>query len=143
MRRAADIGGVLDRIGGGVDEGHGVGADRDHREVLWSGEKPMPWTSNLALVERAEIARLRIAEADDAEQLVVDGIGDRNGVGELLGGIDAVAMADRNIGIGCRPGAWPAQAAVWPAKQTPASKPALDTQLFIEHSCRYRATNGT
>jgi hypothetical protein len=30
---------------------------------------------HLALVERAEIARLRIAEPDDADQLVVDRIG--------------------------------------------------------------------
>src|SRR4030081_3915075 len=57
---------------------------------------------NLSFVERAEITGLRIAEADDAVQLVVDGIGHRDGVGELLRGIDAVAMGDRNVWIGCR-----------------------------------------
>ena len=65
---------------------------------------------HLPLVERAEIGRLRIAEPDHAEQLVVGGIGDRNGVGELLGGVDAVAMADRDVRIGAAPGACPAQA---------------------------------
>ena len=55
---------------------------------------------NLAPVERAEISRLRIAELDDAEQLVVDGIGHRERIRELLGRINAVVMADRNIGGG-------------------------------------------
>jgi hypothetical protein len=59
---------------------------------------------NLSFIEWAEISRLRIAEPDDADQLIVEGIGDRNGVGELLGGIDPVAMADRNIRIGGRAG---------------------------------------
>jgi hypothetical protein len=30
---------------------------------------------NLSFIERAEIARLRVAEPDDADQLVVDRIG--------------------------------------------------------------------
>src|ERR1700761_2023546 len=54
----------------------------------------------LAAIERAEIARLRIAQADHAQQFVADRIGDRDRVGKLLGGIDAVGMADRNIGGG-------------------------------------------
>ena len=58
----------------------------------------------LAAIERAEAGRERIAKPDDAEQLVVDRIGDRDGVGELLGGVDAIAMADRNVGVGGR--AW-------------------------------------
>jgi hypothetical protein len=49
VRRAADIGDVLDRVGRGVDEGDGVGADRDHGRVRWSGEKPMPCTSTWPL----------------------------------------------------------------------------------------------
>src|SRR3546814_10836861 len=55
---------------------------------------------HLAAIERAEVAGLGIAAPDDAEQLVVGRIGDRNGVGELLGRIDAVVMADRPIRIG-------------------------------------------
>ncbi|MEY9504428.1 hypothetical protein ABIE87_003986 [Bradyrhizobium diazoefficiens] len=53
---------------------------------------------NLALVERAEIAGLRVAEPDHPKQLVVDRVGHRDRVRELLRGIDAVVMADRNIG---------------------------------------------
>src|SRR6202035_5610745 len=53
---------------------------------------------NLSLVERTEIAGLGIAELDHAKQLVVDGIGDGHGVGELLGRVEAVVMADRNVG---------------------------------------------
>jgi hypothetical protein len=54
---------------------------------------------NLAAIERAEISGLRVAEPDDAEELAVDGIGDRDGVGKLFGGIDAIAMADRDVRI--------------------------------------------
>ena len=64
------------------------------------GRKAHAVHQHLPLVERAEIAGLGIAEPDDAEQLVVDGIGDRDRVGELLGGIDAVVMADRDVGRG-------------------------------------------
>src|SRR5262245_20470923 len=68
--------------------------------VRWSGEKPKAVHQQLAAIERAETRRQWIAESDHAEQLVVDGIGDRDGVGELLGGVDAIATADRNVGIG-------------------------------------------
>ncbi len=37
MRRAADIGGVLNRVGRGIDEGDGVRADRNHRDGLVIG----------------------------------------------------------------------------------------------------------
>ena len=41
--------------------------------------------------------------------LLSAGIGDRDRVGELLGGVDAVAVADRDVGIGGQPpGACPA-----------------------------------
>src|SRR5438128_178546 len=57
----------------------------------------------LAGVKRAETGRQRVAEVDGTDELVVDGIGDRDGVRELLRRIDPVAMADRYIGIGrCR-----------------------------------------
>ena len=31
-------------VGRGVDEGHGIAADRDHCNGLVIGQKPMPWT---------------------------------------------------------------------------------------------------
>jgi hypothetical protein len=52
---------------------------------------------NLSLVERAEISRLRIAEPDHSDKLVVDWIGDGNRVRKLLGGIDSITMADWNV----------------------------------------------
>src|SRR5262249_25037459 len=55
----------------------------------------------LPLVERAEVAGLRVAETDHADELVVIRIGHRNGVRELLGGVDPVAMADWNIRVRC------------------------------------------
>ena len=55
---------------------------------------------NLTLVERAEIGRLRIAQSDHAEELVIDRIGHRDRVRELLRGVKAVVMADRDIGRG-------------------------------------------
>ena len=86
-------------------------ADRDDRERLVVGRKAHAVHQHLPLVERAEIAGLGIAEPDHAEQLVVDGIGDRDRVGKLFGGVDAVAMADRNVRGGRGAGAWPAKAA--------------------------------
>ena len=82
-------------------------ADRDDREGPVVGREAHAVHQHLALVERAEVAGLRIAEADDAEQLVVDRIGHRDGVGELLGRVDAVAMAHRDIRIGRRAGRLP------------------------------------
>src|SRR5579862_281329 len=57
---------------------------------------------HLAAIERAEVAGLRIAETNDAEKLVRRRIGDGNRIGELLGGINAIAMADRHIGVAGR-----------------------------------------
>ena len=104
VRRAADIGRVLHRVGRGVDEGDGIAADRDDRDRLVIGRVAHAVDENLPLVERAEIAGLRVAEADHAEELVVDRIGHRHRVGELLGGVDPVAMADRDVRIGCGTG---------------------------------------
>src|ERR1700731_4930908 len=53
----------------------------------------------LALVERAQVRRQRIAQADRADERVAGGIRDRDRVRVLLGGIDAVAMAYRYVGI--------------------------------------------
>ena len=72
--------------------------------VLWSGEIAHAVDQHLALVERAEIAGLGIAEPDHAEQLVVDGIGDRDRVRKLFRRVDAVVMADRNVGEAARRG---------------------------------------
>jgi hypothetical protein len=63
------------------------------------GRKAQSVHQQLAAIERAEARRQWIAQPDDPEQLVVDRIGDRHGIGELLGGVDAIAMADRNVGI--------------------------------------------
>src|SRR5262249_28673917 len=54
----------------------------------------------LALVERTEIGRQRIAKADGANELVVDGIGDRDSVRVLFSGVDAILMADGNVRVG-------------------------------------------
>jgi hypothetical protein len=48
------------------------------------GRKSQAVHQQLAAIERTETRRQRIAEPDHAEQLVVDGIGDRDCVGELL-----------------------------------------------------------
>ncbi|ENN86844.1 hypothetical protein RHSP_31569 [Rhizobium freirei PRF 81] len=56
---------------------------------------------NLSLVKGAEVAGLGIAELDDAQQLVIDGVGHRDSVGELLGRIDPVLVADRDVGVRC------------------------------------------
>ena len=100
MRRAPDIGDVLDGVGRGIDEIHGIRADRDHGNGAMIGRKSHAVHQQLAPIERTETGRQRIAEPDHAEQLVVDGIGDRDRVRELLRGVDAIAMADRDVGIG-------------------------------------------
>ena len=95
---------MLDRIGRGVDESHGVAADRNHRNGFMVGGEAHAVDEDLSLVQRAEIAGLRIAEPDDTEQPVVDRIGHRDGVGKLLRRINPVAMADRDVRIGRRCG---------------------------------------
>ena len=49
----------------------------------------------LATIERAQVSWQWIAKADSAKEPVVSGIGNRNGIGELLGGVDPIVMADR------------------------------------------------
>src|SRR3954447_20739871 len=62
---------------------------------------------NLPTIERAEVSRLWLAQPDHTEKLVVGWIGHRNGVGELLGRVDAVSVANRNVrGASC-PGSLP------------------------------------
>ena len=52
--------------------------------VLWSGENPKPCTSTSPFIQWAQVARLQVAQADDTQQLVIDRVGDRKGVGKLL-----------------------------------------------------------
>jgi hypothetical protein len=67
MRRAADVGSALHGIGGGVDKGDGVRTDRNHRQRLVIGRIAHAVHQHLTLVERAEIAGLRIADANHAK----------------------------------------------------------------------------
>jgi hypothetical protein len=64
---------VLDPVGGGVDERHRIRGDRDDGERLAVGREAEPMDEDLALVERRQVHRLGIAEADDAEIAVADG----------------------------------------------------------------------
>jgi hypothetical protein len=100
VRRATDIRYVLHTIGRSIDEVHRVRTDRDNSDGAMIGRKPHAVHQQLTLIERTETARQWIAKTDGAKQLVVDGIGDRDSVRVLFGGVDAVLMADGNIGIG-------------------------------------------
>ncbi len=80
MRRSADIGRMLDGIGGGIDEGHRIEADRNDRDRLLVRRETHPMHQDLALVEGAEVAGLGIAELDDAEKLVRGRVDDRHGI---------------------------------------------------------------
>src|SRR5262245_22858056 len=97
MRRAADIGHVLNSVRCCIDERHGVGADGHHYERAMIRGKSHPVHQQLPPVERTEISRRRIAKANDPEQLVVRGINDRHGVGELVRRVEAVAMTYRDV----------------------------------------------
>jgi hypothetical protein len=100
VRRAPDVGGVLHRVGRGVDEGHRVRADRDDGERAVVRREAHAMHQHLAPVERAEVAGRWVAQADHAEQLVVHRVGDRHGVGELLGRVDPVPVAHGSVGVG-------------------------------------------
>src|SRR6516162_8205174 len=97
MRRAADIGHVLNSVRCCIDERHGVRADGHHCERAMIRRKSHPVHQQLPPVERTDISRRRIAKANDPEQLVVDGINDRHGVGELVRRVEAVAMTYRDV----------------------------------------------
>ncbi len=97
---APNISNVLHAIGRGIDEDHRIRTNCDNRDSAMIRRKPHAMHQQLTLVERTEIGRQRITKADGANELVVDGIGDRDSVGVLFGGVDAVLMADGNIGIG-------------------------------------------
>src|SRR5262249_45109925 len=97
MRRAADISHVLNSVRCCIDERHGVGADGHHCKRAMIRRKSHSVHQQLPPVERAEISRGWIAKTNDAEQLVVDGINDRHGVGELVRRVETVAMAYRDV----------------------------------------------
>jgi hypothetical protein len=104
VRRPADVGHVLHGVGGRVDESHRVAADRHDGNRPVVGREAHSMHQHLSTVERAQIARLGIPEANHSQELVVGRVGDRDGVGELLGGVDAVTVADRNVRVGGRAG---------------------------------------
>jgi len=100
MRRASDVGDVLHGVGRCVDEIHGIRADRDDGQCVMIGRESQAVYQQLASIERTKTCWQRIPEPDHTEQLVIDRIGDRDCVRELLGGIDPIAVTDRNVGIG-------------------------------------------
>ncbi len=71
---------MLDGIRRGVDEGHRIRSDRNHRKRAMIGRITQAMDENLPLVERTEIGRLRIPQLDHAEELVIDRVGHREGV---------------------------------------------------------------
>jgi hypothetical protein len=95
---------VFDGIGRSIDERHGIRADGDHPERPVIGREAHPVHKQLPAIQRAQIGRLRIAQADYAKHLIAGRIGDRDRVGKLLCRVDPVAMADRHIRIGRRTG---------------------------------------
>src|SRR5262249_31070171 len=102
VRRAPDISGVLYDVGCGIDEGDGIRADRHHSNGPVVRRIAQPMYQHLTVVERTEIARLRIAQPDHTEQRIACRIGNRNRVGKLLSRVDSVPMTDGNIRIGRR-----------------------------------------
>jgi hypothetical protein len=76
----------------------------------------------LPLVERAEIDGRWLAQPDQAQELVVGGIGDRHRVGKLFGGVDAISVSDRNVRIGGTAGRLASQGA-WRAGKERDNRP--------------------
>src|SRR5258707_3871346 len=97
MRRAADIGNVLNSVCCGIDKCHGVGADRHRCERTMIGRKSHPVHQQLPSIEWAEISRRRVTKANGAEHLIVGRINDRHGVGELVRRVETVAMTYRDV----------------------------------------------
>ena len=95
MGQATDIDRSLNGVGGGVDEGNGVGADGDHIQRPVVGREAQPMDEQLALVERLDRAGCRVAQADDAEQGVGGRVDDRDSVGGLVSRVDPVPPGGR------------------------------------------------
>src|SRR6516164_3603063 len=90
-----------------MDENHRIRADGDDREGAMIRRNPHAVHQQLALVERTETGRRWIAKVDGAKEFAINGIGDGDGVRVLLSGVDAVLMADGNIGVGRGAGSLP------------------------------------
>nr|GFC68212.1 hypothetical protein [Tanacetum cinerariifolium] len=72
VRRTPHVRLVLHGVGFGVDERHRVGADRHRRQGFVVRRKAQPVDQHFTLVQRAQVAGLRVTKADDAKQLVAD-----------------------------------------------------------------------
>src|ERR1700687_2171354 len=66
--------------------------------MIW--RKAHAMHEQLTFVERTQDGRQGIAEANHANQRVIDGICDGDVVGKLFGGVDTILVADWDIGIG-------------------------------------------
>jgi len=100
VRRAAHVGHVLHSVGRGIDERHGVGADRDDHERSMVRREAKAVHKKLTAVEWAHISWCHIAQTNDTEQRVVCGICDGDGVRKLFRRIHAVPMTNRKAGAG-------------------------------------------
>ena len=100
--RAADVGCFADLVRSRVDEAHRVRADGHHGEGPVVRREAHAVHEDLAPVEGREVAGLRIAQPNDAEKTVCRWVDHRDRVGELLGRVDAVVVADGNVRRGRR-----------------------------------------
>src|SRR6185369_7148287 len=55
---------------------------------------------DLPAIEWGETGGRGVAQPDHAQEPIIGWIGDRDGVGELLGSVDAVTVADRDVLVG-------------------------------------------
>src|SRR6185437_16205284 len=78
-----------DRVRSDGDDGDGFVVRRETHAVH----------EHLPAIERTKIAWLRIAETDDSEKPVGSGVGHRYRIRELLGRVDAIAIAYGNLRI--------------------------------------------
>lgn len=87
--------GPSDTIRRRLDDGHTITCDVDDIEPASIGREAEAMDTRLLVVERAEeVIELRVVQRDGPEQSVEDGVDDRDRVGRLIGGVDAVARPD-------------------------------------------------
>src|SRR5262249_50992413 len=80
VRRTADVGDVLHRVAGRVDECHRVRSDRYGDQGAMVRRKAKPVHEQLPAVQRAQVSRLRVTETNRAESGVARRVDDRNRV---------------------------------------------------------------
>jgi hypothetical protein len=84
MRRAAEVDGVNDLVGGGIDDVHGVGSDVDYVDVAAIPREPETVNIDLSVVHRAQDIRVRVqshcAKRDCAQHRVGARIDHADGV---------------------------------------------------------------